>query len=137
MKNLLSPPECGVRKYHLCQTAHGFIAHDRSLYTRLWFTLCYLVPRVLPCRKMGEEPEYEATVILSSHCVTLCYAGSQMDHLIKKSSAPLTLEDPDLKVRESTSLVPRPSGLSSQIESDPAHLAECDKRSHSKHQTLF
>ena len=116
MTNLLSPSECGVRKHHLPLTAHGFIACDRSLYSHLWFTLCYLVPRVLPCREMGEEPEYEATVISGSHCVTLCYAcritNGPFDQEVISSS--LTLEDPDLKVKESLL-----SDLSSQIVKRP------------------
>ena len=41
-----------------------------------------------------------------STCVTLCYAGSQMEKFDQEViSSSLPLEDPDLNVRESTSLV--------------------------------
>ena len=63
MTNLLSPSECGMRKHHLSLTAHGFTSvHDYVVHVDL---------------------------ISGSPCVTLCYGGSQADHLIKKSSAPL------------------------------------------------
>ena len=71
------------------------------------------------------------------HCLTLCHPVLQVDKLLSSElsvcytvlcritsgpfdqeviSSSLTLEDPDLKVRESTSLVSMATGLSSQIE---------------------
>ena len=66
MMTNLSPSECGVRKHHLCLTAHDFTSMHM-------------------CGRFDNH----CIVISGSPCVTLCYAGSQMDHLIKKSSAPL------------------------------------------------
>ena len=51
MTNLLSPSECGVRKHHLCLTAHGFISmHDYVVHVDLTIiVLSFLVHPVLHC----------------------------------------------------------------------------------------
>ena len=69
--------------------------------------------------------------LVNSLCVTLCYGITSGPFDQEVISSSLTLEDPDLKVRESSSFVSMPSDLTSQ---DPAL---CDKKSHLKHQTLF
>ena len=83
MTNLLSPSECGVRKYHLPLTAHDF-----EMIILYYVILCYIVDKLF----------------YSSLCYTvLCrITNGPFDQEVINSS--LTLEDPDLKVRESTSL---------------------------------
>ena len=113
MTTNLSPSECGVRKHHLCLTArfHILMTDTTDHYTTL-------VHPVLLC-------------VILCHCYTvLCRITSgPFDQEVISSS--LTLEDPDLKVRESTSLVSMATGLSSQ------NPAQCDKKCHSKNNTLF
>ena len=115
MTNLLSPSECGVRKHHLCLTAHGFKScgrFDRSLYSHLWFTLVYPVTYTVLTN---------CSVVISLCYTVLCrITNGPFDQEVISSS--LTLEDPDLKV----SLVPS-SNFISQIESDPAHLVWQEK----------
>ena len=112
MTNLLSPSECGVRKHHLPLTAHGF-----KMIILHYVTLCFIVGKLF----------------YSSLCyIVLCrITNGPFDQEVVNSS--LTLEDPDLKVKESTSLALRFELSNWKVT--PSTL--CDKRSHSKHQTLF